>query len=200
MSRPADPPSIAAAKDALRLRCTAGRAARDAAAREAAGAALAAAAGSLPASGVVAAYVGVGSEPPTLPLLHALRAAGAVVLLPVVLPGGLLEWGLLADADGGFMAGPLGLLEPAPPYLGPRALDRAGLVLVPALAVDRKGNRLGRGRGYYDRALAGLDDDDAVRILAVVFDDELVDEVPTEPHDRPVSGALLPSGPVMFSR
>ena len=93
--------------------------------------------------------------------------------------------------------GPLGLLEPPPPYLGPDALARARLVLVPALAVDRQGNRLGRGRGYYDRALAELPA--AVRVLAVVFDDELLDDVPTEAHDRPVTGALLPSGAVMFS-
>lgn len=199
MSRSADPSDGAAAKDVLRLRCTAARAARDAASRTAAGAALAAAAGSLPHADVVAAFVGVGTEPPTLPLLRALRAAGAEVLLPVVLPEGLLEWGPLPQSVDALERGPLGLLEPAPPYLGHQALGRAGLVLVPALAVDRKGNRLGRGRGYYDRALAGLAAGSAVRVLAVVFDDELVDEVPTEPHDRPVSGALLPSGPVMFS-
>lgn len=187
------------AKDALRLRCSAARAARDTADLAEAGSRLAVAARSLPAAAVVAGYVGVGKEPPTLPLLQALREAGADVLLPVVLPDGLLEWGRLPGSVELLERGPMGLLEPPPPYLGPGALTQASLVLVPALAVDRRGNRLGRGRGYYDRALARLLDD-SVRVLAVVFDDELVDAVPYEAHDRPVSGALLPSGPVMFSR
>jgi len=194
---PVDP---ALAKDALRLRLTAARSTRSGTDLADAGLALAAASASLPAVDVVAGYVGVGSEPPTLPLLAALRDAGARVLLPVVLPDGLLDWGWLPASFDALERGPLGLLEPPPPLLGGDALGRAGLVLVPALAVDRQGNRLGRGRGYYDRALAALPDASPVRVLAVVFDDELVDEVPVEAHDRPVSGALLPSGPVMFSR
>jgi 5-formyltetrahydrofolate cyclo-ligase len=185
-------------KDALRLRLTAARAARGPAGLADAGANLAAAAAALPTSRRVAAYVGVGTEPPTAQLLEALRAGGAEVLLPVVLPDGLLEWGRLPDHVGLLERGPLGLLEPPPPYLGPDVVAGADLVLVPALAVDRRGNRLGRGRGYYDRALALLPDD--VRVLAVVFEDEVLDEVPVEPHDRPVCGALLPSGLVMFTR
>lgn len=188
------------AKDALRLRLTAARSSRAATELAEDGLALAAAAGSLPVADVVAGYVGVGSEPPTLPLLAALRDAGARVLLPVVLPDGLLEWGWLPPSFDALERGPLGLLEPPAPFLGQEALGSAGLVLVPALAVDRQGNRLGRGRGYYDRALAALSDASPVRVLAVVFDDELVDDVPAEAHDRPVDGALLPSGAVMFSR
>lgn len=199
MSTSGVPADRASAKDTLRLRCTAGRAARESADVRRVGVALAGLSAALPAADVVAAFVGVGTEPPTLPLLRALRDAGAEVLLPVVLPDGLLEWGRLPDVPDALERGPLGLLEPAPPYLGLDALAQARLVLVPALAVDRRGNRLGRGRGYYDRALASLRDP-AVPVLAVVFDDELVDEVPYEAHDRRVSGALLPSGPVMFSR
>ena len=71
------------------------------------------------------------------------------------------------------------------------------VVLAPALGVDVHGNRIGKAGGYYDRLLAGLDDvDAAVRplVVAVVHDDEVVDVVPAEAHDRPVDGVLTPSG------
>ncbi|MGH3580223.1 MAG: 5-formyltetrahydrofolate cyclo-ligase, partial [Mycobacterium sp.] len=63
-------------------------------------------------------------------------------------------------------------------------------VLVPALAVDRRGNRLGRGAGFYDRALPLADPD--ARLIAVVRDDELLDEVPAEPHDVAMTHMLTP--------
>jgi 5-formyltetrahydrofolate cyclo-ligase len=69
------------------------------------------------------------------------------------------------------------------------------VVLVPALAVDRRGRRLGRGGGYYDRTLASL----AGPAYAVVYDDEVVEEVPVEPHDVAVAGALTPSGLVVMT-
>jgi 5-formyltetrahydrofolate cyclo-ligase len=88
--------------------------------------------------------------------------------------------------------GPFGVLEPVGPRLGPTAIGTADVVILPALAVARDGVRLGRGGGYYDRALrharAG-----AV-LVAVVFDDELVDELPAEPHDRRVEAVVTPSG------
>ena len=90
------------------------------------------------------------------------------------------------------MTGRFGLLEPAGPRLGPGALAAADVVVVPALAVDRRGARLGRGRGYYDRALAHARP--GAVLVAVVFDDELVDALPAEPHDRRVSAVVTPSG------
>lgn len=160
-----------------------------------AGAALATWADALAAPAVVAAYVGVGTEPPTLPLLAALEARGVRILLPVVRPGAVLDWSD-APARSARRAGPLGLLEPTGPLLGTDAVRAAGLVLVPALAVGRTGGRLGRGGGYYDRALAGLGR--AARRVAVIFDDELLDEVPTEAHDESVDAVLTPAGLVMF--
>ena len=136
----------------------------------------------------VAAYVSVGSEPPTLPLVEQLVGAGVTVLLPVV-DGDDLDWAPYGGADA-LTAGPLGIVEPTTSKLGHRAIDTAVTILVPALAVDRHGNRLGRGRGYYDRALAGV----TGTVIAVVYDEELVEEVPIEAHDRPVHAALRPSG------
>jgi 5-formyltetrahydrofolate cyclo-ligase len=70
------------------------------------------------------------------------------------------------------------------------ALQQAEVVVVPALAADRTGVRLGRGRGYYDRALTRS----VGRIVAVVYDDELMPALPSEPHDRRVDEVLQPSG------
>ena len=66
----------------------------------------------------------------------------------------------------------------------------ATVVLVPALAVDRSGVRLGRGAGFYDRSLALADP--AARLVAVVRDDELVDAIPSGPHDVQMTHALTP--------
>jgi 5-formyltetrahydrofolate cyclo-ligase len=92
-------------------------------------------------------------------------------------------------------------LQPGGPRLGLDAICAADLVLVPALAVDRRGRRLGRGGGSYDRALARLfgaagrssGTGSAVLICAVIFDEELLDEVPTDVHDQPVGAVLTPT-------
>jgi 5-formyltetrahydrofolate cyclo-ligase len=176
-------------KQVQRAAATARRAARPAGDRAAAGTALArhglAAYGRL---GCIAAYVGVGTEPPTLPMLDALRSAGIRVLLPVI-TGDALDWAAY-DGPASLAEGPLGLAEPAGVRLGEAALLEAEVVLVPALAVDRRGHRLGRGRGYYDRALAAV----TAPVVAVVYDDDVVDDVPVEAHDRDVDGWLTPSG------
>ena len=141
---------------------------------------------------VVAGHAAVGSEPPTRALLDGLRAAGVTVWLPVIdgerLDGAGLDWAPYEGWDL-LVAGPFGLHEPAGPRLGPDAPARADLVLVPALAVDGHGHRLGRGGGFYDRALAGVD----VPVVAVVYDDERVDTVVTEPHDVPVDAVISPA-------
>lgn len=137
----------------------------------------------------VAAYVSVGSEPGTTALLDALRAAGKRVVLPVLLPDGDLDW---SAYDGRLVSARRGLLEPAGPRLGVAALGTADIVLVPGLAVSRTGDRLGRGGGSYDRALARVPVGTPVWIL--LYDDEVGLEVPVEPHDRRVTGAVSPGG------
>jgi 5-formyltetrahydrofolate cyclo-ligase len=92
--------------------------------------------------------------------------------------------------SGGLVPAPFGLREPAPPWRPPVAIGAASVVLVPALAVDRRGNRLGRGAGFYDRALPLADP--AARLIAVVRDDELIDEIPAEPHDIAMTHVLTP--------
>lgn len=137
----------------------------------------------------ICAYVPVGSEPGGAEL-PAVLATVARVLLPVLLPDGDLDW---AEYTGDLVAGPRGLREPAGPRLGVDAVRSADLVLVPALAVDRRGVRMGRGGGSYDRVLARLAA--PLRrplVVALLHDGEIVDEVPAEPHDRAVDAALTP--------
>ena len=146
----------------------------------------------------VAAYVSVGSEPGTLALLDALRARGVRVLLPALLPDNDLDWG--AYAGEGSLArvqhgGKMALLEPAGKRLGADAVQDADVVLLPGLAVDARGMRLGRGGGSYDRVLARLERAGADPALVVLlYDTEVVERVPEESHDRPVHAVVTPSG------
>lgn len=149
-------------------------------------------------AGTVAAYVSVGSEPGTLALLDTLHARGVRVLLPALMADNDLDWGAYTGADslarvqhGGRMA----LLEPAGERLGPEAVQDADAVLLPGLAVDARGMRLGRGGGSYDRVLARLERSDAHPALVVLlYDTEVVGRVPAEAHDRPVHAVVTPSG------
>lgn len=147
----------------------------------------------------VCAYWPVGTEPGAPDLLDRLRRDGCRVLLPVVGtrrgPAGPLDWAEYTGADA-LRAGPLGLREPAGPRLGGTAIALAGVVLVPALAVDHRGVRLGRGGGYYDRTLP-LASPGAV-LAAVVRDGEVLPRLPAEPHDAPVNAVLTPGGGLRF--
>ena len=139
----------------------------------------------------VAAYVSVGREPGTGLLLDLLVEAGKRVLLPVLLPDGDLDWAAYTGSADLAAAG-RGLLEPVGPRLGTDAVATADVVLVPGLAVSGRGDRLGRGGGSYDRALARVPTDTPVTIL--LNDDEVGLDVPVEPHDRPVTHVATASG------
>jgi 5-formyltetrahydrofolate cyclo-ligase len=146
----------------------------------------------------VAAYVSVGSEPGTRALLDALRARGVRVLLPVLLPDNDLDWGVYAGEGSLALVqhgGKMALLEPAGDRLGADAVTAADAVLLPGLAVDARGMRLGRGGGSYDRVLARLERAGAHPALVVLlYDAEVVERVPEEGHDRPVHAVVTPSG------
>ncbi|MEU0003284.1 5-formyltetrahydrofolate cyclo-ligase [Streptomyces sp. NPDC006314] len=151
----------------------------------------------------VAAYVSVGGEPGTLALLDALRARGVRVLLPALLPDNDLDWGeytgpgsLARVQHGGKMA----LFEPSGLRLGPDAVADADVVLLPGLAVDTRGMRLGRGGGSYDRVLARLEHMGArPRLVVLLYDTEVVAHVPVEAHDKPVHAVVTPSGTRRFA-
>ena len=140
-------------------------------------------------AGTMAAYYSVGSEPDTRGLVYALWKRGTYVLLPLLRPDGDLDWASYEGPDS-LVPGPRGLREPGEPPRGVDAVSRADVVLVPALAVDRAGNRLGRGGGSFDRSLARVGP--LIPVIALLYDEELVDQVPAEPHDVPVRAAVRP--------
>ncbi|WP_042412726.1 5-formyltetrahydrofolate cyclo-ligase [Streptacidiphilus anmyonensis] len=189
-------------KKAIRSRLLAERAAKSPEEREAAADKLAdAALAAVSAAGArtVACYVSMGSEPGTRPLLDALRTAGVRVLLPVLLPDNDLDW---AEYRGFDLLAParLGLLEPTAPRLGPDAVSGADVVLLPGLAVDpATGVRLGRGGGSYDRVLSRLTTSgSSARLVTLLFDTELVPDLPAEAHDRPVDAVITPERTLRF--
>jgi 5-formyltetrahydrofolate cyclo-ligase len=186
---PLDDPVVA--KDELREGLLFRRRARSLADQAAAADAVATAlVGGLRGVRTMAAFVPDAIEPGSGRLPDAYRELGARVLLPVIpSEGRILDW---AVYDGTLETGRFGLSQPVGPRLGALAIQEAEAVVVPALAVDRFGIRLGRGGGYYDRALVHARPD-AV-LVTVVFDDERLDELPREAHDRPVTAVVTPSG------
>ncbi|PFW99849.1 5-formyltetrahydrofolate cyclo-ligase [Nocardia farcinica] len=178
-------------KHAWRREILARRSALSAAEHAAEAAALARSVRALAVGEWVCAYVPVRGEPGSTALLEELRAAGARILLPVTGAPGALDW---AEYTGvaGLRAARFGLLEPAGPVLGAEVVARAEVILVPALAVDRRGVRLGRGAGYYDRTLGSARP--GARLVAVVRDEEFVDRLPEEAHDLRVGWVLTPGG------
>ena len=192
-------PGVKEQKAALRSRLLAARAELTAEQRTAAGRAIRDALLERPEvqmAGTIAAYYSVGTEPDTRGLLFALWKRGSYVLLPLLRPDGDLDWASYEGPES-LVPGPRGLLEPGEPPRGPGAVARADVVLAPALAVDRAGNRLGRGGGSYDRALARVGP--LVPLIALVYDAELLDRVPAEPHDVKVRAAVSPGAGVTMT-
>jgi 5-formyltetrahydrofolate cyclo-ligase len=141
----------------------------------------------------VCAYVPVGTEPGSMDMLDVLLERAARVLLPVARTGAdgtalRLRWGQYRP--GTLVRGRWGLLEPPEPWLAESALAEAALVVVPALAVDRRGVRLGKGLGFYDRSLDNRRPD--ASLVAIVRDDELLDALPADPHDVAMTHAITP--------
>ncbi|MFB2554839.1 5-formyltetrahydrofolate cyclo-ligase [Herbiconiux liangxiaofengii] len=145
---------------------------------------------------VISAYLSTSFEPNTRPFINWALADGRRVLLPIARQDGLLDW---AEADGETETeGLYGLPEPVGGILGPIAVNDADLIVIPASAVDSRGTRMGWGRGYFDRTLGSMEK--CPPVFAVVFDDEILDEVPREVHDAPVDGAVTPTRIIRFTR
>lgn len=142
----------------------------------------------------VAAYASVGHEPGTRHLLDELIAREVLVLLPVLLVDHDLDWAEYTGV-GDLEPARHGLVEPVGARLGTQAIEHASAILVPALAVDSGGMRLGQGAGCYDRALARVDAG-ALR-CAMLHDGEVLPagvRVPHEAHDERVDAVATPAG------
>lgn len=127
---------------------------------------------------LVGLYRALPSECGTLELARLLEEMGRELCYPVVREG---ERALQFRRGAGFAAGALGIEEPTGE---PVELQDLQLLVVPAMAVDAAGRRLGRGRGHYDATLALC----RCPAVALVFDSQLVPEVPVGEHDRRVDG------------
>jgi len=138
---------------------------------------------------IVAAYLSMGSEPGTGPLIEALLARGTEVIVPVTSTDSMLDW-VRYDPDARLTQSALGVPEPDGTRLGADAISDAKLVITPALAVDQSGWRLGRGAGYFDRALVRA----SGPICALVYADELLPVVPHQDHDIAVDLVVTEAG------
>lgn len=160
-------------------------------------------------AGTFAAYLGVGSEPPTRPLLAALHEAGHQVLLPVCEPGLALSWVYWTPASDFVRSRYAPIQEPAGERHNTAVMQHTDGIFLPATAVDYSGNRIGQGGGYYDKFLAALaalfpagapaTDGGMLPPLptaAVVYEHEVLPagSIPAEPFDRKVAAALTPAG------
>lgn len=139
----------------------------------------------------VAAYVSVGNEPCTRLLLDSLAERGVTVLLPVLGPQLSRSWGYFRGSADLAERAPGRPPEPSGDALPPEAIAAVDGLIIPALAVDRNGWRLGQGGGWYDRMLPLRGTD--VQVFAMVHADELVaGPLPTEMHDAPVDAVITP--------
>lgn len=186
------PDRVERAKRELRHRVLSARSRRDPAARERAGAELCSQLLGLrgvSASATVAAYCSTGTEPGTERFLAALTNRGSRILVPVLRPDLDLDWAQYAP--NALVPGRSGILEPVGARLGVEAVATADVVVCPGVAGDPTGRRLGRGGGSYDRALTRVGAT-ALRCL-MLYDDEVVDRVPTRQHDQLVDVLVTPS-------
>lgn len=142
----------------------------------------------------ISCYLSGPNEPDTRPFLAWAAAAGLRVLFPVSREDGLLDWTV---GDGNQeSSGLAGMPEAVGTLLGPIAINDVDLIIVPAAAVDGTGLRMGWGRGYYDKTLGSMEK--CPPVYAVVYDSELLADVPREVHDQPVNGAVTPTRIVTF--
>lgn len=139
----------------------------------------------------VACYLAFGDEPDTELFIDWAIETEIEVLLPIAHQDGSLTWVVF---EGETSTGIFGFAEPVG---APTSLAKVDLIFVPAMAADERGQRLGKGKGYYDRALAELEE--IAPVIAVVFDDELLENVPTEDHDHPVDAIVTPSSTSLIS-
>ena len=140
----------------------------------------------------ITCYLPFGNEPDTELFIDWAMENEIEVLLPVSNSDGTLDWVLF---DGTTGAGIFGFQEAAGKTQEPINID---LAIIPALAVDRVGIRLGKGKGFYDRALPHFEP--LPPVVAVVFDEEVLDSIPAEAHDHSVDAAVTPSGIRHFSQ
>ena len=138
---------------------------------------------------VIASYRSYGDEPETKDLNDSIIASGKKLLLPVLARDNSLTFRLWNGESASLKLN--GKVEEP---IGTEFSGVIDLIIVPALAIDKSGNRLGQGGGSYDRALENF----SGFSIALINEDEFVDELPTVLTDRKVRAALTPKGLIRF--
>ncbi|WP_102194252.1 5-formyltetrahydrofolate cyclo-ligase [Microbacterium aurantiacum] len=138
----------------------------------------------------ISCFLSTTNEPGTRDFVARAVRRGIRVLLPVTRADGLLDWAVATD-EGEIAEGLFGLPEPSGEVLGPIAVNDVDLMIIPAAAVDRTGMRLGWGRGYFDKTIGSMEK--CPPVYAVIYDSEILDSLPREVHDQPVTGVVTPS-------
>jgi 5-formyltetrahydrofolate cyclo-ligase len=137
----------------------------------------------------ISCFLSATTEPGTRDFVASAVRRGIRVLLPVTRADGLLDWAV-ADDSGEVAEGLFGLPEPTGEVLGPIAVDEVDLMIIPAAAVDATGMRLGWGRGYFDKTIGSMQK--CPPVYAVIYDSEVLESLPREVHDQPVTGVVTP--------
>lgn len=143
-------------------------------------------------SAPVALFVSMAWEIDTAPLDAWLREQGIPRALPAIVGDELAFRRVPADAEiDDLPRGVWNIPAPGPehPTVG---LEDCALVVCPGLAFDRQGGRLGQGRGYYDRALVAARARGEVVAIGFGLDEQEVEAVPTDAHDQPLDGLVVP--------
>lgn len=137
----------------------------------------------------VGVYLSFSTEPATDLFIRYLLQNDIEVVVPKVSNQDELAW--FQYTGQGAKASVLGMPEPNEILHQQTTLDNVPLLFIPALAIDRLGNRLGRGKGYFDRELVQLKD---TEVFAICFESEFLDSIPAEDHDRRVTGVVTELG------
>lgn len=145
-------------------------------------------------TGDVAIYMSLPEEPPTEKLIAEVRKLGRNVWLPRI-SGTDLLWVKNPES---FNTGPYDILEPVGDAVFAKELTQLGAIVLPGLAVDVKGTRLGKGKGFYDRVLVQLNEN--VKKIVLLFDSEFILEIPKEAHDQPVHTIATPYRSIHFTK
>lgn len=145
-------------------------------------------------TGDVAIYMSLPEEPPTEKLIAEVRKLGRNVWLPRI-SGTDLLWVKNPES---FNIGPYDILEPVGDAVAAKELTQLGAIVLPGLAVDVKGTRLGKGKGFYDRVLVQLNEN--VKKIVLLFDPEFILEIPKEDHDQPVHTIATPYRSIHFTK
>jgi 5-formyltetrahydrofolate cyclo-ligase len=139
----------------------------------------------------VMAYCSFGSEIDTSPFLHATLDHGKTLLLPKInRSAGLLDIYQVRNLDSDLLTGVWNIREPNPTICAPAIPSDLDLILVPGVAFDREGGRIGHGKGYYDKLLAQCPN---TYKIAAAFEAQIFDRVPMYPHDIPIDALITES-------